>query len=97
MSKSFSVLLSGFCFLLGACSLWITTGAGDCSANIRVSVVTLVMVGLANWFLGFEDEKPSGIWLRIQQAGWILSGLLLFPMMGRVVTSFLGQSCPIGI
>jgi hypothetical protein len=95
MSKSFSVLLSGFCFLLGFCSLWITT-TSDCSASIRVSVVTLVMVGLANWFLGFED-KPIGIWLRFQQIGWLLSGLLLFPMAGRVVTSFVGQSCSIGI
>ncbi len=95
MSKSFSVLVSGFCFLLGACSLWIT--AGDCAGHFRVSVVTFVMVGLANWFLTFESEKPVGAWLTFQRAGWLLSGVLIFSTLSRIVNSFLGQGCSFGI
>lgn len=91
MTKTFAVLVSGFCFLLGACSLWVN--AGDCMAALRVSVVTVLMVSLGQYLLNLANENPIGAWLTFYRAGWVLSGVLIFSTLNRVISSFQVQSC----
>jgi hypothetical protein len=66
---------------------------GDCSAAIRVSVVTVVMVGLGQYLLNLANEDAVGIWVIFNRIGWAISGALLFIMASRVITSFQSVRC----